>query len=61
MHADGRELRRPDGRGVEFAVDGIALSPDGQYLYYQALTGRTLYRIATAALRDSTLSAAALG
>ena len=60
VHADGRELRRPDGRGVEFASDGIALSPDGQYLYYQALTGRTLYRIATAALRDTSLAAAAL-
>ncbi|HEY0777722.1 MAG TPA: L-dopachrome tautomerase-related protein, partial [Gemmatirosa sp.] len=60
VHADGRELRRPDGRGVEFAVDGIALSADGQYLYYQALTGRTLYRIATAALRDASLSSDAL-
>ncbi len=60
VHADGRELRRPDGRGVEFASDGIALSPDGQYLYYQALTGRTLYRIATAALRDASLAPAAL-
>ena len=60
VHADGRELRRPDGRGVEFASDGIALSPDGQYLYYQALTGRTLYRIATTALRDASLSAEAL-
>ena len=61
VHADGRALRRPDGRGVEFAADGIALAPDGQYLYYQALTGRTLYRVATAALRDATLSADALG
>ncbi len=60
VHTDGRELRRPDGRSVEFAVDGIALSADGQYLYYQALTGRTLYRVATAALRDASLSAAAL-
>ncbi len=57
VHADGRELRRPDGRGVEFAADGIALSPDGQSLYYQALTGRTLYRVPTASLRDAALSA----
>ena len=61
VHADGRELRRSDGRGVEFASDGIALSPDGQSLYYQALTGRTLYRVPTTALRDPSLSAEALG
>jgi sugar lactone lactonase YvrE len=56
----GRELRRPDGRGAEFAADGIALSADGDYLYWQALTGRTLYRIATSALVDAGLSAEAL-
>jgi sugar lactone lactonase YvrE len=61
VKADGQELRRPDGRAVEFAADGIALSPDGRHLYWQALTGRTLYRIATAALHDASLSAADLG
>ncbi|MET0744331.1 MAG: L-dopachrome tautomerase-related protein [Microvirga sp.] len=53
VKADGKELRRPDGRGVEFAADGIALSPDGAYLYWQAIKGRTLYRIATAALVET--------
>lgn len=47
---DGRPLRRPDGRRPEFAADGIALSRDGGQLYWQALTGKTLYRIATAEL-----------
>jgi sugar lactone lactonase YvrE len=42
-----------DGKPPQFASDGIALSPDGQYLYYQALTGATLYRVKTSALRDS--------
>jgi sugar lactone lactonase YvrE len=56
VKADGRELRRPDGRGVEFAADSIALSPDGRTLYWKALTGRTLYRIATDALEDPRLS-----
>ncbi|QZT37361.1 SMP-30/gluconolactonase/LRE family protein [Halosquirtibacter xylanolyticus] len=32
--------------------DGIALTPDGQFLYYIALTGHTLYRIPTVVLRD---------
>ena len=60
VRTDGRELRRPDGRGVEFAADSIALSPDGRTLYWKALTGRTLYRIATAALEDPRLSDQAL-
>jgi sugar lactone lactonase YvrE len=50
VKADGKELRRPDGRGVEFSADGIALSDDGQYLYWQAIKGDDLYRIATSAL-----------
>jgi sugar lactone lactonase YvrE len=46
VKADGKVLRRPDGRGVEFSADGIALSDDGRYLYWQAIKGDTLYRIA---------------
>ena len=57
VKADGKVLRRPDGRGVEFAADGIALSADGGYLYWQAIKGRTLYRIATTALADPTAAA----
>lgn len=48
--ADGKVLRRPDGRGVEFSSDGIELSKDGQYLYWQAIKGDELYRIPTASL-----------
>ena len=50
VKADGRVLRRTDGRGVEFSADGIAMSPDGQWLYWQAVKGSTLYRAPTAAL-----------
>jgi sugar lactone lactonase YvrE len=56
VKSDGQELRRPDGRGVEFAADSIALSPDGRTLYWKALTGRTLYRISTEALENPRLS-----
>ncbi len=49
---DGRPLVRPDGRQPTFAADGIAISNDGRTLYWQALTGRTLYAIDTAQLRD---------
>jgi len=51
---DGKPLVRPDGRGPLFASDGIALSNDGSTLYWQALTGRTLYAIATTQLTRAT-------
>lgn len=47
---DGQPLRRPDGRGVEFSADGIALSKDGKTLYWQAIKGKTLYSLPTEAL-----------
>ncbi|MBB2960868.1 L-dopachrome tautomerase-related protein [Methylobacterium sp. R2-1] len=47
---DGKPLRRPDGRGVEFAADGIALANDGKTLYWQAIKGKTLYSLPTDAL-----------
>lgn len=60
VHVDGKEVRRPDGRKVKFSSDGIALSPDGEHLYWQALTGRTLYRLPTEALEDADLPASEL-
>ncbi|MFC7052020.1 L-dopachrome tautomerase-related protein [Hansschlegelia quercus] len=50
VNYDGKPLRRPDGRGVEFAADGLALSKDGETLYWQAIKGRTLYSIPTSDL-----------
>ncbi len=47
---DGHELRRPDRRIPSFAADGIALDAKGEWLYWQALVGRTLYRVPTSAL-----------
>ena len=47
---DGQPLRRPDGRGVDFSADGIALSLDGATLYWQAIRGKTLYSLPTAAI-----------
>ncbi len=48
---DGKKLARPDGRQPAFAADGIALSNDGKTLFYQALTGKTLYSIDTDKLK----------
>jgi sugar lactone lactonase YvrE/catechol 2,3-dioxygenase-like lactoylglutathione lyase family enzyme len=56
----GKEWRSGNGAVPQVHSDGLALDPAGEYLYYQALSGRTLYRIATAALRDVKLSAEAL-
>ena len=55
VSVDGKELRRPDGRGVEFSADGIALSKDGDYLYWQAIKGDELYRIPASALTGAGL------
>ena len=57
---DGKPLQQPDGRGVQFAADSISLDPKGEFLYWQPLTGKTLYRAPTAALTDASLSPAAL-
>jgi sugar lactone lactonase YvrE len=54
---DGQPLRRPDGRGVEFSADGLALSVDGETLYWQAIKGKTLYSIPTRALRGADAAA----
>ncbi|HEX7010579.1 MAG TPA: L-dopachrome tautomerase-related protein [Phycisphaeraceae bacterium] len=47
----GKPLRDEQGRVPQIHADGIALSPDGEYLYYHALTGYRLYRVPTQALR----------
>jgi hypothetical protein len=43
-----------EGKAVPSRVhsDGIALDPKGDWLYFQALTGRTLFRVPTKVLRD---------
>ncbi|WP_439392515.1 L-dopachrome tautomerase-related protein [Bradyrhizobium sp. PMVTL-01] len=49
---DGQPLRRPDGRQPLFNADSLALSKDGSTLYWQALTGKTLYRIPTSSIQN---------
>jgi sugar lactone lactonase YvrE len=51
LKIDGREWRI-NGQAPRVHADGLALDGRGEFLYYQALTGRTLYRIATRYLRD---------
>lgn len=52
ISVNGKPIIGPTGKPPQFASDGIALSPDGDYLYYQPLTGQTLYRVKTSVLRD---------
>ncbi|HEY0790750.1 MAG TPA: L-dopachrome tautomerase-related protein [Chthoniobacterales bacterium] len=49
-----------NGEPVQVNSDGIAFDPDDGFLYYQALTGQTLYRIPAAALEDANQDDAAL-
>ena len=57
----GEEWRTGNGGVPQVHADGLALDPSGELLYYQALSGRTLYRVPTTALRDSRLSEEDLG
>ncbi|HXI04583.1 MAG TPA: L-dopachrome tautomerase-related protein [Candidatus Saccharimonadales bacterium] len=58
---DGKEWKPAGDEPPKVHADGIALSPDRKFLYYHALTGRTLYRVPTEALRDKTMSEEDLG
>ncbi len=54
---NGKPVIGVNGKPPSFNSDGIALSAYGDYLYYQALTAQTLYRIRTDVLRDRNSSA----
>ena len=53
-----------DGTPYKFPpvhADGIAIDPEFQHVYYKALVGRTVYRVAVSALLDTSLTAEELG
>ena len=56
----GGELQRY-GKPLKGNSDGIALSPDRQWLYFKPLSDTKLYRIRTADLRDALVSGADVG
>jgi len=56
---DGRELAA-GGKPLKVNSDGIALSPDREWLYFKPLTDDKLYRVKTADLRDAKLTDAEL-
>jgi sugar lactone lactonase YvrE len=49
---EGTELVKGDGSPLKVNSDGIALTPDNNWLYYKPLTDDKLYRVSTALLRD---------
>lgn len=51
---DGKEFKK-NGKPVHLQSDGIALTQDGEWLYYKPLTDNKLYRIRTEILRDEEL------
>lgn len=50
FRVEGREI------GDRIHADGLAYDPRSDFLYYKALTGRTLYRVAASVLRDASMS-----
>jgi sugar lactone lactonase YvrE len=57
LTVDGRELLDQQKKAPpQIHADGIALDTANGYLYYHALTGRTLYRIKTDHLKDPNIS-----
>lgn len=51
---DGKEFKK-NGKPVHLQSDGIALTADGEWLYYKPLTDNKLYRIRTAFLCNEEL------
>jgi sugar lactone lactonase YvrE len=57
LSVDGKQLIDQQKKSPpQIASDGIALDTAKGYLYYHALTGRTLYRVKTSYLTDDKLS-----
>lgn len=57
--AEAKALRDPQGKPVNIHADQLEISPDGEWLYYQASSG-SLWRIGTKFLNDPSLTDAQL-
>jgi len=60
IQAPGRDMIAFGFYTLRIPVDSIALDTQGEWLYYGAVTGSWLYRVRTADLNDTSLSADAL-
>lgn len=57
---DGRELRDESSKVPRIHADGVALDHSNGYLYYHALTAKTLYRLRTVYLENFSFTDAEL-
>ncbi len=57
----GQPWMRPDGSRPEVHADGIALDLGEDWVYFQPLTSRTMYRIGTNFLTDTVMTPEQLG
>jgi len=57
---EGKPVVDAQGQPPKFNSDGIALSADGTWLYFQPITATTMYRVRTEVLRDAGASPAAV-
>lgn len=53
---EGRVFRSASGKLPQIDSDGLALTPQRDYIYFHALTARALYRVPTASLLDEGLT-----
>ena len=62
INGESLMLTRRDGTRfpARFGVNGIAIDPAGEWVYYSPMTGTSVYRITTGNLADESLSAEAL-
>jgi sugar lactone lactonase YvrE len=58
---NGKPVLDARGQPPKFNSDGIALSKDGVWLYYQPITATAMYRVRTDVLRDPQASSTAVG
>ncbi len=57
---NGQPAERADGKPLVIHADGIALSPDAEWVYYRPLTDHNYWRVSTKALTDDHLTPEAL-
>ena len=57
LRIDNQDVRDNKDKPFSSNVNGIALTPDGQYFYYRPITQTKLFRIRTQLLADANLTA----
>lgn len=57
LSINDRDVRDQSGRPFASNVNGIALTPDGQFFYFRPITKKRLYRIQTKFLADPAFTA----